>query len=809
MRHILHAITLTVVLCIALEASADVPWVLNFSGRLGSEAGDYTGIADVTVTLYDHVDSFDAEHVLWTDIYDVYVGGGRFHLLLGQDPSNPIPPELLMTDEAYVGVAVGEDAEMVPRMRIVSVPFAMSASDANALQGLGPDAFSAFDHSHDYDDTYVNEGQAGSVDGAMVLDRSLTLVDLGDSGCGDGEVAKWDPGSNSWVCAPDLDTDTDTTYTAGTGLVLTGTVFSAPNAPNWDTAYGWGDHSTAGYLTSYTETDPVFQTSAAYGVNGGDITNWDTSYGWGDHSTQGYLTSYTETDPQVGGNIQNYLPRWSGSALVTGTVYDDGVNVGIGTTNVVTHRLNVNGTISATGGTSTLWNTAYGWGDHSTEGYLTSFSETDPQVGANTTGYLARWNGSALISGAIYDNGTSVGIGTTNVSSHRLNVNGTISATGGNSSQWNTAVADSYKWDGGSTGLNASTGRTSLGLGTLSTLDAGNGLSVGSGKVHLGNLTQDWNQSGPYDINLSSSSSEISIRESIGGSYYGTLDVGNLGSNQTYIFQNGGTVWTSGGDGAGSGLDADTLDGQHASYFSPSTHEHDSDYVDVGGDTMTGLLHMTGSSGEIRFDNASDYIITVDGDVDSGIYFNTTSNRWSWYWNGTQRGYMDLDNGDMHVVGDVTVGGSISGDGSGLTGVDADTVDGKSASEFASEVQLSGCEFNNSDATYEDVPNSWTNVTSIQMNTPSPGYVIVTFYGSARLGTDGYQFYLGIGQGATTTNKYVEVKEDAGNLIPFSVQYVYAVLTSTYTFYGNAWSMDGLSDVFYARMTAIFVPNRY
>jgi len=37
---------------------------------------------------------------------------------------------------------------------------------------------------------------------------------------------------------------------------------------------------------------------------------------------------------------------------------------------------------------------------------------------------------------------------------------------------------------------------------------------------------------------------------------------------------NGSTVWTAGNDGAGSGLDADLLDGQHASAFAPYTHTH-------------------------------------------------------------------------------------------------------------------------------------------------------------------------------------------------------------------------------------------
>tara|TARA_B100001173_G_scaffold299451_1_gene298010 strand:+ start:3553 stop:4650 length:1098 start_codon:yes stop_codon:yes gene_type:complete len=50
-------------------------------------------------------------------------------------------------------------------------------------------------------------------------------------------------------------------------------------------------------------------------------------------------------------------------------------------------KLTVSGVISATSGTSTEWNTAYGWGDHSGAGYLTSetftslVQDTTPQLG--------------------------------------------------------------------------------------------------------------------------------------------------------------------------------------------------------------------------------------------------------------------------------------------------------------------------------------------------------------------------------------------------------------------------------------------
>ena len=110
----------------------------------------------------------------------------------------------------------------------------------------------------------------------------------------------------------------------------------------------------------------------------------------------------------------------------------DAVNqrVGIGTTTPTT-PLDVNGIITATGGNSTNWNTAFGWGNHAAAGYLTSYTETDPQVGTITTSYVPRWNGSALVTGSIFDNATSVGIGTSTVADSKFSVEqtGTLLAT--------------------------------------------------------------------------------------------------------------------------------------------------------------------------------------------------------------------------------------------------------------------------------------------------------------------------------------------------------------------------------------------
>jgi hypothetical protein len=86
-------------------------------------------------------------------------------------------------------------------------------------------------------------------------------------------------------------------------------------------------------------------------------------------------------------------------------------DVGVGT-QTPTSKFHVNGVITATGGTSSDWNSAFAWGNHALAGYLTSFTEIDPQVGANVTNYVSRWDGSALIGSNIYNLGNNFGFNT-------------------------------------------------------------------------------------------------------------------------------------------------------------------------------------------------------------------------------------------------------------------------------------------------------------------------------------------------------------------------------------------------------------
>ena len=78
----------------------------------------------------------------------------------------------------------------------------------------------------------------------------------------------------------------------------------------------WLDTDPLGdLLSSYDEVDPLFTASAASGITESNLAAWSAAYGWGDHSAAGYLTE--ESDPDWNSEKWNYLRiRPSGSGTV-------------------------------------------------------------------------------------------------------------------------------------------------------------------------------------------------------------------------------------------------------------------------------------------------------------------------------------------------------------------------------------------------------------------------------------------------------------------------------------------------------------
>ncbi|MBN1374201.1 hypothetical protein JW962_02600, partial [Candidatus Dojkabacteria bacterium] len=140
-----------------------------------------------------------------------------------------------------------------------------------------------------------SNGPAGlSTIRAVNIGGTLTVEGLRmPTGAVPGYVLSTDGSGNATWISVALVGEVDPVYTGSVASGITGA-----NITNWNTAYGWGDHSTMGYLTAMSaESDPLFTAHVSSGITGTDITNWNTAYGWGDHSSAGYLTSYAESDP--------------------------------------------------------------------------------------------------------------------------------------------------------------------------------------------------------------------------------------------------------------------------------------------------------------------------------------------------------------------------------------------------------------------------------------------------------------------------------------------------------------------------------
>jgi hypothetical protein len=180
--------------------------------------------------------------------------------------------------------------------------------------------------------------------------------------------------------------------------------------------------------------------------------------------------------PTAAAGATNQIQYNSGGAL-TGNVnfVYSAENVGIGTTSPGA-KLDVNGTIKITGGTP-------GAGKVLTSDATGLASWTMPLTGTVTSvGITAPASGITVASGSpVTTSGNIILLLANDLSAvESLSTTGLAKRTAAdtwttvtdNSANWDTSYTDRLKWDGGATGLVATTGRTSLGLGSLATLSA-------------------------------------------------------------------------------------------------------------------------------------------------------------------------------------------------------------------------------------------------------------------------------------------------------------------------------------------------
>jgi hypothetical protein len=119
-------------LAMASVATADVPTLMQYQGFLTDEEGEpLNDTLSMTFTIYP--DAYEAI-VIWTETQpNVIVTNGLFHVLLGS--VNPISDTVFAETERWLGITVDPDPEIVPRTRLVTVPYAYRAATVDGASG--------------------------------------------------------------------------------------------------------------------------------------------------------------------------------------------------------------------------------------------------------------------------------------------------------------------------------------------------------------------------------------------------------------------------------------------------------------------------------------------------------------------------------------------------------------------------------------------------------------------------------------------------------------------------------------------------
>jgi molybdopterin-binding protein len=522
-----------------------IPQQIYFQGILLT-AGNTpeTGTHSFIFTIYDQATGGVVE---WQETHpSVTVANGLYTVKLGS--INPIAPSVFDGDTRYVGIQVDTDVEMTPRVQILSVPYAYKAYTAETIAG---------------GDAYVNV-TGDTMTGTLTMAAGVIRSDVSDS-----------PGVTAFhlITNNSIDSNAD----APGFYIPTASLFS---------------------VTSGTSTSPafsVFQSSDVYSWRGLKIPALDSG------GTREF--NILAGDMGQGGVFMGFLDDPSNMLLFKND----------GTLEVNSETININADIDSD---------------------LKPFADDSFDLGTLSAQwrdvYAVRFHGDGTFLTGVGGGGL---LTTTEADARYVNVTGdTMTGTLTNSA--NVTALQFISTTGGAPLVVASSDTViDFNADLLDYYHAGNG----SGQIPISN--------GTVNVNLNA--------DKLDG-YHATDEAGGIPISN-------GTVNTN--------LNADMLDGKHASEF--VTQEAAGNlYVEKAGDTMTGVLTLSGSSG---IDSAAQIASTVSTGTPPFVVASTTKVA---NFNADQLDGYDASNGS----GDIPIS-----DGNLNTNLNADMLDGKHASEFLTQ----------------------------------------------------------------------------------------------------------------------------
>ena len=137
--------------------------------------------------------------------------------------------------------------------------------------------------------TYSWNGESWSAAGSGATATDLTVFSVTNAAASGGGALAYNSNTGDFTFTPpDLGG-----YLTTVGVINNHTDVNITNIQDeqllrYNLFSGDWENWTPNYLRS--ETDPVFSASPASSITSTQVTNWDTAYGWGNHASAGYLT---------------------------------------------------------------------------------------------------------------------------------------------------------------------------------------------------------------------------------------------------------------------------------------------------------------------------------------------------------------------------------------------------------------------------------------------------------------------------------------------------------------------------------------
>jgi hypothetical protein len=320
-------------------ASTPLGTAFTYQGQLQSGGSPYTGTCDLRFTLYDALTGGSPMGPVQTKT-NVSLTSGYFTLQLDFGSGSFQGDARWLDIEVRCPAGSGSYTQIDPRQPLTAAPYGLYSAAApwSGLSGV----------------------PAG-------------LVALGGLSCANGQVAKWTGGQ--WQCG----TDNDTTYSAGAGLLLNGTTFSADTAYLQQRVSGSCTTGNAirvvnadGTVTCEADDDTTYsagtglslvggQFSVNFGGSGTAVTasrsdhNHDAAYvneGQANSVSTGMVQNSTLLleDLNQNGCSAGQVIKWNGSAWACAA----GSNTVIGTSNTAATTFLTASCANYTGGTITV-----------------------------------------------------------------------------------------------------------------------------------------------------------------------------------------------------------------------------------------------------------------------------------------------------------------------------------------------------------------------------------------------------------------------------------------------------------------------